>query len=145
MIKMKKKYGKWAPTKIYYYFTEAELCSSLNSLNWLVWSPAHYSFSFSVTSYECVDLLVLFIMLTHTQGCFVRDARLFRGTWRSFGLPWLSCCCWMRYVVDEKRYFPQCLTETCNQQLKTSETSIFVVCTNNKLYILYVHFFPSSK
>lgn len=64
------------------------------------------------------------------------------------GLAWLSYCCyccWMPCVVDEKRYFPQCLTETCNQQLKTSETSIFVVCTNNKLYFVRTLFSPSRN
>lgn len=54
--------------------TRAELCSSLNSLNWLVWSPTHYSFflprSLVMSTWICCCCLSCW--LTHTQPRLLR-------------------------------------------------------------------------
>lgn len=102
-----------------------KLCSSLNSLNWLVWSQSHYStFFFSVTShYGCVRFF--------TGCCWCSSVLLlcvcaFLSKILIFLLNILLGCCFCWYYCwyfDEKRYFTQCLTETCNQQLRTTETT----------------------
>lgn len=141
-------------TPRYYYFTEVELCSSLNSLNWIVWSPAHYSSFF------------LFFTVLFSRS-------LVMSAWICCCCCWCCLSCWLTHtVVSSKNARPsrfeyvclvsarlllnavllmkndtlseKCLTETCNQQLRTSETSICfccVRCTNNEVYFVHIYFF----
>lgn len=114
---------------IYRKTTSPSHTLSSNSLNWLVWSQAHYSIFFLLSrslviimnAYVLFLLFWLSLMLISViLVCVFSSKILIFLLIMLCGCCCCFCCCWR---FDEKRHFMQCLTETCNQQLRTTEAT----------------------